>query len=643
MEDNRAENRPQSGIQTREQEGRTASARGNGQKQRGREYAEAQSRAQGSRYAGVQSRERGSGYTGAQNFAQSRERGGRYTGGQSRERGGGYAGGQSRERGGGYAGGQSRERGGRSTGNQGHVQGREYAGGQNRGQGMPRNRAGMPLSEEEYRRERARRRRERLIRRRRKVLLGLTAATVILLYGITNLILYGVVSRYPKDVICKNIYIGAVDVSGMSKKEAKAAIEDQLEKDRAKSVSVEFGGKSEKGKLEEFGLKYTGVDKVVDQAMNYGKKGSLWSRFWKLRKTSKKLVLQDQRAIDKEAGAAAVSVHSDALTDRAKNATITKKGSEFKIKKEQDGETINTEDFLKKLERHLNDNWNHKEILIKGKAEKEKAAVTSEDLASVKDELSSFSTDAGSGERVQNLKTGVEKVNGTVLMPGEVFSMEEKTKPYTEENGYVLGGSYEGGRVVESYGGGICQVSTTLYNAVIYAELEIVERYPHSMLVDYVSPSRDAAIAEGLLDFKFKNNYDTPVYINGGIDDSNQLYFEIYGKDTREKGRTIEFESEVLSTEEPGTTYEEDSELPFGQIEAVSGAHTGTEAKLWKIIYQDGEQVSREEFNSSSYQKADTIYAVGTQTDDADAAARVREAIATQDETQIYAAIGGTQ
>ena len=196
---------------------------------------------------------------------------------------------------------------------------------------------------------------------------------------------------------------------------------------------------------------------------------------------------------------------------------------------------------------------------------------------------------------------------------------------------------------MESYGGGICQVSTTLYNAVIYAELEIVERYPHSMLVNYVSPSRDAAIAEGLLDFKFKNNYDTPIYINGGIDDNNQLYFEIYGKETREEGRTIEFESEVLSTEEAGTTYEENSEAPFGQIEAVSSAHEGTEAKLWKIIYQDGEQVSREEFNTSSYQKSDTIYEVGTNTDDADAAARLRDAIATQDEAQIYAAIGGTE
>lgn len=521
---------------------------------------------------------------------------------------------------------------------------RGYAGTAGRAQGVHRGRERqMSLNEEEYRKERARRKRERLIRRRRKVLLGLIAACIVLVYGVVNLILFAIVSRYPKDVICKNIYIGAADVSGMSKKEAKSAIEKQLEKDRAKTVTVKFGDKSTKGKLEDFGIRYTGVDEAVDEAMDYGKKGSLWSRFRKLRKTSKKVVIEEKFAIDKEAGAAALSNLADSLTERAKNATITKDGEEFKIEKEQDGETINAEDFLAKVEKHLNDTWNHKGFSVKGKAEKEKAAVTSKDLESVSDELSSFSTDAGSGERVQNLQTGVEKVNGTVLMPGEIFSMEEKTKPYTEENGYVMGGSYEGGRVVESYGGGICQVSTTLYNAVIYAELEVVERYPHSMLVNYVSPSRDAAVAEGLLDFKFKNNYDTPIYINAGIDDNNQLYFEIYGKDTREEGRTIEFESEVLSTEEAGTTYEENSEAPFGQIEAVSSAHEGTEAMLWKIVYQDGEQVSREEFNTSSYQKADTIYEVGTNTDNADAAARLREAIATQDEAQIYAAIGGTQ
>jgi len=130
--------------------------------------------------------------------------------------------------------------------------------------------------------------------------------------------------------------------------------------------------------------------------------------------------------------------------------------------------------------------------------------------------------------------------------------MEEKTKPYTEENGYVLGGSYEGGRVVESYGGGICQVSTTLYNAVIYAELEIVERYPHSMLVDYVSPSRDAAIAGDYKDLKFRNNLDLPIYVEG-IAGGGRITFNIYGCETRDvKNRRIEFESKTTAVRQPG-------------------------------------------------------------------------------------------
>ena len=94
-------------------------------------------------------------------------------------------------------------------------------------------------------------------------------------------------------------------------------------------------------------------------------------------------------------------------------------------------------------------------------------------------------------------------------------------------------------------------MSTTLYNAVLYAELEVVERYPHSMMVSYVTPSRDAAVAEGIKDFIFKNNYDSPIYIAGGIDEANQLYFAIYGKDTRDEGWTVEYESEVLATQDP--------------------------------------------------------------------------------------------
>lgn len=483
-------------------------------------------------------------------------------------------------------------------------------------------------------------RRARLRRKRRRVLIGLILSCAVLALGIINLILYKAVSKYPDDVICRNIYVGGADLSGMSRKEAEKALKKQLKKDKELTVTVKVGKKTAESTLEELGLKYKGAGKAVDKAMEYGKKGSLWSRYWKLRKASKeKVVLDEMLSLDKKAAEEILTVRAVPLADHAKNASISRDGSEFKIEKEQKGETINVADTFADIVKHLNSGWDHKKFSVKAEIQEEKPKVTAKDLESIQDELGSFSTDAGSGERIQNLKTGVEKLNDTVLLPGEVLSIEEMTKPYTPENGYVMGSSYEGGRVVESYGGGLCQVSTTLYNAVIYAELEIVERYPHSMLVNYVTPSRDAAVAEGYLDFKFKNNYDTPIYISCGIDEANQLYFIIYGKDTRKKGRKVEFESEVISTEEGGVTYEENSEAPIGSMQPVSSAHAGTEAMLWKVVYQDGEEISREVFNNSSYQKSDAVIEVGTMSDDAEASARVREAIASQDENEIYDAI----
>jgi len=113
-----------------------------------------------------------------------------------------------------------------------------------------------------------------------------------------------------------------------------------------------------------------------------------------------------------------------------------------------------------------------------------------------RDEMSSYSTEVeGSENRKTNVKLAAQYCDGTILMPGESLSVCDATAPYDAEHGYVEAGSYENGQVVDSYGGGICQVSTTLYNAVLYAELQVDKRYPHSMLVNYVKPSRDAAIA----------------------------------------------------------------------------------------------------------------------------------------------------
>ena len=128
---------------------------------------------------------------------------------------------------------------------------------------------------------------------------------------------------------------------------------------------------------------------------------------------------------------------------------------------------------------------------------KQKAKYTSKDMAQIKDVLGTYTTEYGGSPygRKVNVANGASKINGSMVYPGETLSVYNTVSPFTKENGYALAGSYENGQTVQTYGGGICQVSTTLYNAVIRAELKIVERFPHSMTVHYVPRSADAAIA----------------------------------------------------------------------------------------------------------------------------------------------------
>jgi hypothetical protein len=148
---------------------------------------------------------------------------------------------------------------------------------------------------------------------------------------------------------------------------------------------------------------------------------------------------------------------------------------------------------------------------------------------------------------------------------------------------------------------------------VINAELEVVERAPHSMVVSYVPVSRDAAISGDYKDFKFKNNLDYPIYImasaSGGV-----LTFQIYGHETRDPGRTISFESEITETIEPGEeVVTEDPSLPAGYRSVTQSAHVGYRAKLWKIVTVDGVEQERIQLNTSSYNASPQYVTVGKQ------------------------------
>lgn len=488
------------------------------------------------------------------------------------------------------------------------------------------------------------RRAQRRKRQRQAFLAGSFLAVLLVVFVISYIVLYRYVSKVEKGVIADNIYIGEINVSGMKAKEAKKAVGDKIEAYKAAELELKVGDVADKTTLGKMGLKTQDIKKLVDQAVSYGKNGTVWKRYHSLRKLKKdKKVIEMQFSLDKETAQALLKERADTLETKAVNASVSYDNGNFVITDEKDGKTIDLDASVKKIEKYLNEKWDYKTASVTLEEITEKARIKKEDLTSIQDELGSYSTEAGSGNRVTNLQRGAELLNGIILMPGEELSVEQATLPYTEENGYVDGGAYENGEVVQSIAGGICQVSTTLYNAVLYSELEVTERSPHSIIVTYVEPSRDAAIAEGLKDFKFKNSYDTPVLIQGGIDGNNMLSFHIYGKDTRPEGHSVEFESETLEKTEYAKKYIEDADNPIGAINNEGTAINGRTARLWKVVYENGEEVSRDVINNSTYKATEIKVKVGIASDNQEAVDLVKNAIASQDEAQIKAAVQQAQ
>ena len=477
-------------------------------------------------------------------------------------------------------------------------------------------------------------------RRRRRNLCIKIGGSVIVLFLVVYFAMYRYVNKTDAKVIHDHVYIGETDVSGMNEEEAKQALLAKVEEYGEAKATIKVGEESTEATLQELGLSMDNVDKTVKQAISYGKQGSVWKRWNQIRKLKKEnKVFDDDFALDTEKMSAVIAEKAQPLEVRAQNATIRHTGNGFELTDEVEGTIIDTNTSIEKLTEYLNTEWNYKDLEFEVIQTVEEPEIRREDLESIQDELGSFYTAAGSGTRVTNIARATELINGTVLMPGETYSVEQATVPYTEENGYVSGSAYENGQVVQNIGGGLCQVSTTLYNAVLYAELEIVTRSAHSMIVTYVEPSRDAAIAEGLKDLQFKNSYDTPILIEGYLDGSNNLWFHIYGKETRPSNRSVEYESETLEVIDYTTKYVADSGLALGEMNSEGSKINGRVAKLWKVVYEDGKEVSRKVMNNSRYNASELKITVGTYSENSEASALVDNSIKTQDKSQIENAI----
>lgn len=232
-----------------------------------------------------------------------------------------------------------------------------------------------------------------------------------------------------------------------------------------------------------------------------------------------------------------------------------------------------------------------------------------------KDKLSSasthFSTSGTSNyNRGINISVAASKINGKILGPGEVFSFNEVVGPRTVQNGYKTAKEYVCGKIVDGIGGGVCQVSSTLYNAVLFADLETVSRQNHMFSVSYLPLGRDAAVSYNDLDFKFKNNSNWPIKIESSVK-SGTITFTIYGTQ-EEPGKTIELSHVQISSSPAPIQYIDDPSLAEGQTVVVQSGHSGYVVDTYKTVKINGTVISKTKLHRSTYSPYTTIIKRGT-------------------------------
>ncbi len=229
-----------------------------------------------------------------------------------------------------------------------------------------------------------------------------------------------------------------------------------------------------------------------------------------------------------------------------------------------------------------------------------------------KDKLSSYKTNFNAGyvERSHNIALAASKINDIVLAPNDEFYFNEIVGERTLEAGFQNAHVYFGDEIIDGVGGGICQVSTTLYNAVLYSDLQVLRRSNHSMTVGYVPVGQDAAVAYDVLDFGFANNTSNPIIIKSIVGTGN-ITFELYGVEEN-KGKTIEIYNDTRQIIPYPVEYIDDPEMEIGEEKVKQKGGDGYTVDTYKIIKKDGKIISRQMITKSRYKPIKKKVLVGT-------------------------------
>lgn len=404
-----------------------------------------------------------------------------------------------------------------------------------------------------------------------------------------------------RDVIYDGIYIEKIHIGGLSKEEAIKHVQAEVKKlETQKQLKILAQGKELHLLPYSYFENEINYDALIEKAFQVARNGDIKTRYKQIKKLENEPIVfeiedkyKEQKFID------LMSSLKPMFDIEPKDSYIERIDNVFVIHEEVIGKTIVLDESINNIKEAIKNELDSVELEVAETVPE----VTKEVYEDIKDLIGNYYTEFSLSQpsRNENLRVASQFINGTVLFPGEVFSTNTTIGPVDATNGYKEAPIILNGKIQPGIGGGVCQIATTLYNAVLLAELEVVQRQNHSMPVGYIEKAKDATLAGDYIDFKFKNNTDTPIYIESYINE-NELHMNLYGKETRPPERKIGFESVIIDTiMPPPQKVTLDPSLKEGQEVVEKKATIGYTVKLYKKIYVNEELVENILVNTSTY------------------------------------------
>jgi len=412
------------------------------------------------------------------------------------------------------------------------------------------------------------------------------------------------------NVIYPQVKIEGIDLSGKTKEEAIKILRDNFgDAILQKKINIKTLNRNYSISFSELNAKYSIIE-TVDEALAYGKTSNIISKFKLIKNPNLKELKLKFTYNQKPLEDLVKSIEKD-INKKPQDATISFAGGKFQVNEDVEGIELDSDKLKKEILSSINGKING-DINIEAPMKTLKPKVTAASLKQVNTKIASYSTDFSSSSepRSTNIRVATASINGKVLMPGESFSFNEVVGERTKERGYKEAGVIINQQLDSGLGGGICQVSSTLYNALLSGNIKTTERIHHTFPSSYVGMGLDATVDWGNIDLKFKNTFDYPIYLEG-YTKNKVVYFNIYSNSELAK-RAYSITTEVYDKIEPTIKYIDDPTMLEGNTEIVKKPSTGYRVKVYRNIFENGKFISKELVSNDYYVPINGVTKRGT-------------------------------